>query len=270
MKGLSRYPALLALAALPAAGCLTSTQATRLQGDLDEVRRQIFQVQQETTGTQQRLTAIDQKLGGGGVPAASGQADFNATLQTLLDRIQVLSEQMSEIQSRMGTLQAEVQALRQGAGRATGAPAPALMPGSGTAPQGLVTPADDPDSEGFNAAYSDYSKGNYELAVMGFADFLKTHGSHPMAPDAQYWIGECYFSQGKFREAAEAFDRTVKSWPESAKAAPALLKKGLAQMELGQTSRAVPTFQKVVEEHPDSEEARIAAARLQQLGLRSP
>jgi tol-pal system protein YbgF len=143
------------------------------------------------------------------------------------------------------------------------------MPGGPGSPPAMAG-ADDPETESFNAAYSDYSKGNYELAVMGFSDFLKTHASHPLASDAQYWIGECYFSQGKYKEASEAFDKTTKSWPTCEKAAPALLKKGLAQMELGQTSRAVPTFQKVVSEHPDSEEARIAAARLQQLGLRSP
>ncbi len=266
----ARTPAVCAfLAALLTAGCLTSTQATRLQGDLDEVRRQLFQVQQETTGSQQRLASIDQKLGGG-APASQGQADLNATIQTLLDRIQVMSEQMSEIQTRMGALQQEIQALRQAGGRAAGSPSPAVMPGPAGSSPAPPLAADDPETESFNAAYADYSKGNYELAVMGFADFLKTHAEHPLAPDAQYWIGECYFSQGKFKDAAEAFDRTIKSWPMCEKAAPALLKKGLAQMELGQTSRAVPTFQKVVEEHPDSEEARIAAARLQQLGLRSP
>ena len=255
------------LAILLTSACLTSTQATRVQSDLDEVRRQLFQVQQETTGSQQRLAAIDQKLGGG-VPA-SGHADLNATIQTLLDRIQAMSAQMSEMQTRMGTLQQEIQALRAGGGgRASGSPA--VMQGTSGATTPPPMAGDDPETESFNGAYSDYSKGNYELAVMGFTDFLKTHAEHSLAPDAQYWIGECYFSQGKFKDAAEAFDRTIKSWPTCEKAAPALLKKGLAQMELGQTSRAVPTFQKVVEEHPDSEEARIAAARLQQLGLRSP
>jgi len=256
------------LAILLTSACLTSTQATRVQTDLDEVRRQLFQVQQETTGSQQRLAAIDQKLGGGVPKASQGQADLNATLQTLLDRIQAMSAQMSEMQTRMGSLQQEIQALRAGGGRASGSPA--VMPGpSGASPPPPMA-GEDPETESFNGAYSDYSKGNYELAVMGFTDFLKSHAEHSLAPDAQYWIGECYFSQGKFKDAAEAFDRTIKSWPTCQKAAPALLKKGLSQMELGQTSRAVPTFQKVVEEHPDSEEARIAAARLQQLGLRSP
>jgi TolA-binding protein len=48
-----------------------------------------------------------------------------------------------------------------------------------------------------------------------------------------------------------------------------LLKKGLAQIQAGQTTQGVSTLQKLIETQPQSEEARLAAERLQQMGLRS-
>jgi tol-pal system protein YbgF len=283
-----------------APGCLTSTQATRIQTDLDEVKRQVFQVQQETAGTQQRLEAIDRKLADDST-SSTHQADLNASMQSLLDQIQILTEQIQQMETRMAGLQMEIQSLRAGdsttaypaypvAGsparapheRTTGPPsASGASDPVGGSPGGTMIPMPAPSlsggaaavgagSETFNTAYADYSKGNYELAVMGFTDFLRSHPEHLLAPDAQYWIGECLYSQGKFSDAAEAFDRTVGRYPTCEKVPAALLKKGLAQMELGQTSRAVTTLQRLIETRPDSEEARLAAERLSQLGLRSP
>jgi tol-pal system protein YbgF len=258
-RGGAFLPGFLALLFAPA--CLTSTQATRIQKDLEDVKRQVFQIQQETAGSQERLAAIDRKLGEAGA-AGSNAADVDAAIGTLLAQIEALGERMRDLQSRMSALQEEIQSLRQA--RSGGASAPretsaAASPGSASA-----------GDETFAAAYADYSRGNYELAVMGFSDFLKANRDHPLAPDAQYWIGECLYSQGKFGEAADAFEQTVRHWPTCDKAPAALLKEGLAQMELGRTSRAVTTLQRLIQEHPASEEARIAAERLKGMGLRSP
>ena len=68
------------------AGCVTSTQATRLQKDLDEVKRQLFQVQQDTAGSRKQVEELAQGLS---KPASSptAQADLNASIQSLLDQV---------------------------------------------------------------------------------------------------------------------------------------------------------------------------------------
>ena len=42
--------------------CLTSTQATRLQSDLDEVKKQLFQVQQDTAASRSKLEEVDRAV----------------------------------------------------------------------------------------------------------------------------------------------------------------------------------------------------------------
>ena len=247
------------------AGCLTSTQATRLQTDLNAVKQQIFQVQQDSAASKARLEELVGRLGASG--QGSGQADLQATLQTLMDQMQALSEQLREVKAKMNGLTQEKPAGREKAGRVSPAVATSQPPAGPST--GSLQAASGPAEEAFNTAYADYSKGNYELAMMGFSDFIRTHPSHALAADAQYWIGECQFSQGKFADAVEAFDRTVTGYPDCDKAPAALLKKAIAQMESGQTSQAATTLQALLDSQPHSEEARLAAERLKQLGLRS-
>ncbi len=232
---------------LTAPACLTSSQTTRLQKDLDDVKKQVFQIQQETAAAKRSMDEVTAALAGRKDEATAGQAGMQATLQTILDQMQALSEQVRQLNARVSALSAD--SPRSG-GRASG----------GTASQA--------DQE-FKTAYADYSKGSYDMAISGFGEFLKSHPAHADAQQAQYWIGECLFSQRRYIEAIEAFDKAATRYPGGDRAAVASLKKGLAQIEAGQTSQGVTTLQKVVQQHPSTEESRLAADRLRQLGLRS-
>jgi tol-pal system protein YbgF len=253
-------PPVIAIRNLPAAvfttsfalfsACVTSTQATRLQKDLDDVKREIFQVQQDSAASRSKIEEVARRLGNAEAPSSS-QADLSATMRALLDQVQALSERLKETSARMASLSQELQGVREQAGRggtASGAPA-ASPPGAGPgAPPGARagSPAD-----------------------AAFKEFLRSGAGQPLASDAQYFIGECFYSQGKFKEAADAFDQVVQKYPSSDKVAPALLKKGYAQIESGQTASGVATLQKLIDMSPDSGEARLAGERLKQMGLRS-
>ena len=150
-------------------GCVTSTQATRLQKDLDEVKRQLFQVQQDTAGSRSQMEEVARGLTRQG-GASTSQADLNASIQTLLDQFQGFSEKMKEMTSRITDLTHEIQGLKDAA-RRDGGPSGA----SGSIPSSPAFPADsspvpvsNPADQSFRIAYADYSKGNYELALMGF------------------------------------------------------------------------------------------------------
>jgi TolA-binding protein len=54
-------------------------------------------------------------------------------------------------------------------------------------------------TEVYNMAYSDYRKGNFELAIDGFKMYREQFPESPLADNSLYWIGECYFSQRKYR-----------------------------------------------------------------------
>ena len=120
----------------------------------------------------------------------------------------------------------------------------------------------------FRGPYSEYTRGNYAVAVAGFDEFLEAHPASALAPSAKYYVGECWFSQQMYQEAADAFGRLATEHPENEKLAAAFLKKGLSLLALKQTAQGVVQLQHVIEAYPRSNEARIAADRLRQLGLR--
>jgi tol-pal system protein YbgF len=243
--------AALILAWGSASACLTSSQATRLQRDLDDVKRQVFQIQQETTGAKRSMDEVTAALHTRKEDATAGQAGMQATLQSLLDQMQALSEQVRQLNDRVTTLAAESSASSRAARPTAGS-------GGGSS---------DPV---FRAAYADYTKGSYDMALSGFTEFLRAHPDHADAQQAQYWIGECLFSQKRYPEAIDAFDKAISRAPAGERAAVAMLKKGFAQLEAGQSSQGVSTLQKLVEKYPRTEEAGLASDRLRQLGLRSP
>src|SRR5215813_12230611 len=52
---------------------------------------------------------------------------------------------------------------------------------------GQITPGN--AEELFAAAYSDYSRGNYDLALSEFRQYVEVYPSSELADNAQYWIG---------------------------------------------------------------------------------
>ncbi|PYO22380.1 MAG: tol-pal system protein YbgF [Candidatus Rokuibacteriota bacterium] len=107
-------------------------------------------------------------------------------------------------------------------------------------------------------------------AVLDFLDFIATYPRHPLAANAQYWIGEAYYVQRDYRHALEEFRRVVEMAPSSRSAADALLRIGLAYTNLRDNSRAQMVWQRVVREYPASEAAGKARALLRQHAARRP
>ena len=117
-------------------------------------------------------------------------------------------------------------------------------------------------------AYADYARGNADRALQELEDFIRLHPGDDLADDAEFMVGEVYFSQQKYQEAVAAYDRLLKEHAAGDKAASAYLKKGLALLEMNRTADAVIQLQHVVTAFPKSDEARIARERLKALGLR--
>lgn len=115
----------------------------------------------------------------------------------------------------------------------------------------------------YAGALAQYSGRNYQQATSQFKEFVAAYPDHKLAGNAQYWIGECYYSQKKFTEAAEEFAAVEKTYPSSHKVPAALLKKGLSLAELRQMPEARAALQRIVERYGQSEEAAKAKERLE-------
>jgi tol-pal system protein YbgF len=107
-----------------------------------------------------------------------------------------------------------------------------------------------------------YSAREYRQAAAKFEEFVSTYPEHKLAGNAQYWIGECHYSQRQFAEAAEAFAKVEKAFPASPKVPAALLKKGLSLAELKRMPEAQAALQRILDRYPQAEEATKARERL--------
>lgn len=130
--------------------------------------------------------------------------------------------------------------------------------------------------ETYQAAYLDYSRGQYALAIPAFREFLRRFPDSPLADSAQYSIGECYFSLARARstggktdaakqemeQAVQEFRKVVINYPRGSKVPTALYKEAVALAELKQTALAQSRLQYLLEHFPQSEEAPLAKERL--------
>lgn len=120
-------------------------------------------------------------------------------------------------------------------------------------------------SEAYGLAYNDYLKGNYDLALTGFQNFLTHYKTTSLAPNAQYWIGESFYGKKDYAKSIEAFNKVAADYPKSEKVPGSLLKAGYALIEMGDKAAARSYLKKVVETYPLSNEARLAKNKLVEL-----
>ena len=104
--------------------------------------------------------------------------------------------------------------------------------------------------------------GDVNGALKGFRQFLERYPNSPLASNAQYWLGECYYAQRRFSQAIVEFERVFNQYPSSEKVPAALLKIGYSNLELQEHARARAIFRQLVRAYPKTPEAAKAYSRL--------
>lgn len=117
----------------------------------------------------------------------------------------------------------------------------------------------------YDTAYEDYVRQSYPLARSEFEEYLRRFPETDLADNAQYWIGECFFAEGKYEQAADAFKKVIERYPTGNKVPRAMLKAGYALLQLGQDTEAKDMFQQVMDAYPLSSEADQAKIKLRAL-----
>jgi tol-pal system protein YbgF len=102
--------------------------------------------------------------------------------------------------------------------------------------------------------------------MQAFQDYLKYYKDTDRASNAQFYIGECYYSKGDYTHAIEAYDLCSEKYPTGNKAAAAQLKKGLALLALDQKPAGIRELRSLIQRFPQSPEADLARQRLKKLG----
>lgn len=270
MKRLARLAASL-MAAAVAAGCVSSTDIDNLRGQLTELQRQVSYLQLQGS-SKQEVAELQATIQQQTDRLLKTEADMRVDLGNLSGQLGQLQGQLEDTNYRIAQLSQQIAAASQDlkavrTATAPSDPAAGAAPGATLAPAGQATTTD-PETL-YQTAYSDYLRGAYDLALLGFRQYLDAYPETDLADNAVYWIGECFYRQQRYREAIVEYDRVLANWPRSDKTASAMLKKGYAQIESGSRSDGVAGLQRVIQTFPNSDEANLARQKLQSVGVDS-
>ena len=99
----------------------------------------------------------------------------------------------------------------------------------------------------------------YADAETGFKDFVTKFPEHNLAGSAEFKLGETYWAQQNYSEAAQAYMTSYKQYPKGRRAPDSLLKLGLSLARLGQKDQACTTMGSVDVEFPNAVEVKKRA-----------
>ncbi len=215
-------------------------------------------------------------------------ANSGSKIDTMSSQTQGLSDNLSDVQARVGKLATQmndIQGTLQSidgrlAGGATPGNAPAPGAAGGTGAPGAAPAGGTPNGSGnglssmpgissdtlYQNALRDFTTGKYDLARQEFGDYVKQFPNTDLASNAQFYLGEISYQQGEYKDAIAQYNVVLTNYPQSYKQGASLLKKGLAEVEMGSKATGIRDLREVVRRFPGTDDARRAQAKLKELG----
>jgi len=275
----------------PAVANAQNRREMQMMADIRMLQEQNQQLQVVLTQLGDTLKALNARLDEQANANRKGFADSNLKVDQFATDLRVVRERVDETNVRIASMSQEVEALRLSIPQypppappsfdpsANPDPSPASgtsgtpTPGTSTSPTTPTTAAPTPAPLGpgmspqrmYETAWADYTSGQWDLCVSGFDSYLRTFPKSELADEAQLYIGECNYSNGKNQEAIQAYTQVITLYPRGQSVAAAYYKRGLAFQNLRQVDRARESFEAVVKQFPDSDPARLAKQALDRL-----
>ncbi len=117
----------------------------------------------------------------------------------------------------------------------------------------------------YDNSLGSFKDGEFQQAMGGFKNFLKTYPRSDRADNAQFWIGESYMALKQYEQAILAYQEVIKKYPKGNKTPNALLRQAMAFLEIKDKTSFRLLLKKIVSKYPKSTEAKIARKRLKRL-----
>lgn len=259
----------------------------RLQRDLATLQRHVYRG--EAAPAAQTAAAAPVTTGSelSGTQAARIEvrlSQFETQLRDLTGQIEQQTFRFNQLSQKVAGLtadmEARLQAIEAGAGTAPSSasqPAPSSTPGT----IGTISEADlaanqtaaltgGTAQDQYDQAFGLLSKTQYKQAASAFNAFLEQHADHELAGNAKYWLGETYYVQGQYTEAAVTFAEGFQDYPNSAKAPDNLLKLGKSLAALEQNDDACGTYAELVRRYSTASPTILKQAKTEQQRLSCP
>jgi tol-pal system protein YbgF len=173
--------------------------------------------------------------------------DFDQTLQRMNGEIEGLEHNLeltrkalAEVTAANQDLAARVAKL-EGLAQANQATLPAPSGGQpgvlgqlpvGPAPDQAAAPGAPDEAVAYRQARQVLDTGDYAGGAAALQDYLARYPNSPRAPEANYWLGRTLALQNMHPDAAAAYARALKGWPQSPWAGDAVVRLSASLIEL--------------------------------------
>ncbi len=253
--------------------CAVAAPARAGVFDDDEARKRIDQTNQRLAEVQKqlenRVAALELQLKNQGLVELFNTVELmKADVAKLRGQIEVLTYEIEQSGKRQRDLYVDLDSrLRKlESGPPAAAPAPDVNAGAAASgvppsPASAGAPAAG-EQRAYDAALEQFKSGSYAAAIGSFGSFVKTYPKSPLAPSAQYWIGNAQFAQKDFRGAIASQRQLLAAYPDSAKVPDALLNIATSQFEMGDGAASRRTLEELIAKYPQSDAAAKARQRL--------
>ena len=202
---------------------------------------------------------------------------FDETLRQLVGHVDELEYKLKQLQEKMELMNKDIDVrikmiegkpIEGGMGTVPLAAAPKFQaPVASSAPKSIVgdsiAKGDDLPAVKTESAEQIYQQGldalnggNPDLAEQKFTVVLTKFPDHKLAGNAQYWLGEAYYSK-------KDFAKGYQKYKNGNKGADSLFKLGMSMKELGKKAEACAAFVSMPKEFPKAEAAVAEKARKQ-------
>lgn len=280
---------LAVLFAFPVICSAASKEIVELQRDVAQLQDQVRALQSAfdtklaalTVMVQQSLDAatkahtavaglqggIQEQMRQQGKEVVAPVANMGTKIDEMATGFQQVQNSMADVTARLGNLEQQMKDLSN-AVRTMQTPV-APPPTSGATGPGPTASMPPPSGEMlYSNANRDRLGGKLDLALQEFNEYLKYYPDGTLAPAAQFWIGNIYFTQGDYDNSLKAFDLVLERFPSNNSKAPdALYWKGKTLMKLDKRNAAATQFREVIHKYSGSEAAANARLQLKQMGL---
>jgi TolA-binding protein len=270
-------------AAAPASAANKEHQ--QLMADIRMLQEQTQLLQNLLGQFNEALKAVNTRLDQQSESNRKLAADQKLAIDNLTNDARVIREKLDDNNVRVGSLTQEVDALRRsmqqmatrpaatdpfGGGDPNAAPGGAAPPPGGAPPSTGAPAAATPTMTAsprqvWDAAYADYTSGQYDLAVLGFEAYIRNFPKSDSADDAQVLICAAFLADKKYQKAVDACDTAIRTYPSGNAIPDAYFRKGLALADMRDVNGARTAWETVVRNFPDSDAGRLAKQRLDQI-----
>ncbi|MYA77272.1 MAG: tol-pal system protein YbgF [Gemmatimonadetes bacterium] len=256
LKSLGRclLPAIFVLVATGACG--VQSDLTNLKNDTTHLRAQM-QVMREEVALQEdidslkvHIVRLEALVRDQTEELLRMRADMGQRVGALENQLQVLTTRITESDRQFSALVRRLESLQV----QLSVPA---RPDTTAAQTGSFDPG-----ELYDLALRDYQRGSYDVAVRQFTQYIEYFPDSDLADDAQFYIGDSYYTQSLYTQALDAYEMLLDTYPGGSKVPATLLKIAFIKVARKEPAEARSFLERVIGEFPDSEEAQLARMRL--------